>query len=48
MAKTEDHLTVDRDCQELVDTYPALSGAPAYIQNKSFWTDRHLLIVFFG
>lgn len=46
MAKTEDDLTVDRDWQDLVDTYPALAGVGGYVQNKSFGTDRHLLIVF--
>lgn len=46
MAKTENDLTIDRDWQDLASTYPALGGVPAYIQNKSFYTDRHLLLVF--
>lgn len=46
MAKTEDDLSVNNTWQDLIDTFPALAGVPAYIQNKSFWTDRHLLIVF--
>lgn len=46
MAKTENDLTIDRDWQDLVATYPGLGGAGAYVQNKSFYTDRHLLVVF--
>lgn len=46
MANTEDDLTIDRNWQDLAVTYPALAGAPSYIQNKSFYTSRHMLVVF--
>lgn len=46
MAKTEDDLSVGSGWQDLADAFPALAGAPAYLQNKNFNTNRHLLVVF--
>ena len=46
MAKTEPDLSINNAWRDLTLTYVALAGVPAYIQNKSFDTDRHLLVVF--
>lgn len=46
MAKTQPDLTLNKNWQDLVATYPAMADQPSYIQNKSFNTNRDLLVVF--
>lgn len=46
MAKTEPDLTITKAWQDLTATYAGMAGVSSYIQNKSFNTDRHMLVVF--
>ena len=43
---TENDLTINKAWQNLTITYPGMAGQPSYVQNKSFGTDRDLLVVF--
>ncbi|MGV3511899.1 MAG: hypothetical protein ACO1OX_07825 [Novosphingobium sp.] len=46
MAKTENDLKVTKAWQNLVATYPGMANMASYIQNKSFNTDKRIVVVF--